>query len=443
MNGPFAPVIDTTVSRRNVLQLLGIGAGAVTLAACAPSGGGTATPVATATPRASVAAAAENFSFASWSFSEEAAKPVIQGQLDAFGGSKGVTVAPVSYPFNEYLNQVTLQTRGGQFSGAAQLDIAWLGTLAALGKLQDLSSLAEGRGYTPAALQAGQFDGVQYGLPWTMGAIGLVTNTEILSRVGVETLPTKVEEFEAVLRELKALGDGTIPYAASTKVAQLKDVLVWMQTFGCTLLEDGTVTIGDDASIEAITWYKRLYDDGLIAPDVDRFDARSLFSQGKAAMYDDAPVGRAGVLKESPDTELGSKLAPASRPVLKSGDDPRALAWGHTVVVVDGEGAATAGEFAQWLTSDEKVVVDYFTALGLPPTTEAGLSSSAVTSDAFISAFGERITATATPSPFWAYPQYGQIDTVIAEKVQAVLVGQSDAATAMGEAREAAQALIG
>ena len=440
MTGRIAPLGDHSMSRRNLLQAFGIGAGAITLAACAPSGG--STPV-TAAPTATAAAKAENFSFAAWSLSEGAGKPVIEAQLNAFGQSKGVTVAPVSYPFNEYLNQMTLQVRGGQFNGAAQLDIAWLGTLAALGKLQDLSGLTKGRGYSPSALEAGKFDGVQYGLPWTMGAIGLIANSDILSRVGVDTLPTDIKEFEAVLRELKALGDGTIPYAASTKVAQLKDFQVWMQTFGCSLVEKGKVTIGDDASIEAMTWYKRLYDDGLIAPDVDRFDARSLFSQGKAAMYDDAPVGRAAIVKDSPDPDLAAKLMPAARPVLSSGDDPRALAWGHTVVVVNGAGAGTAGEFAQWLTSDEKVVVDYFTALGLPPTTEAGLASAAVTADTFISAFGEQITATATPSPFWIYPQYGQIDTVIAEKVQAVLIGQTDPATAMTEAGQAAQALIG
>src|SRR5690606_14568218 len=113
----------------------------------------------------------------------------------------------------------------------------------------------------------------------------------------------------------------------STKAAQLKDILIWMQTFGSDLVKDGEVTIGDDASVEAVTWYKSLYDQGLIAADVDRFDARSLFAQGRAAMYDDAPVGRGAVTKESPDKDLASKLVAESRPVLKKGDTPRALVW--------------------------------------------------------------------------------------------------------------------
>ncbi|WP_407320257.1 extracellular solute-binding protein [Isoptericola halotolerans] len=433
---PTATTVVDDLSRRRILQLFGIGAGTAALAACAPSGGGASAPA------ASGGSTAQNFSFASWSLSEEAAKPVITGQLDTFGADVGVDATPVSYPYNEYLNQLMLQTRGGEFSGAAQLDIAWLGTLAALGKLQDLSALAQGRGYIGAGLSVGQFDGVQYGLPWTLGAIGLVGNREILDRAGITELPSDVAGFEDALRELKKLDGGLVPYAASTKVAQLKDVQTWMQTFGCTLVEDGRVTIGDDASVEAMTWYKRLYDDGLIGADVDRFDARSLFAQGKTALYDDAPVGRSAVLADSPDTELGDKLVPFSRPVASSGDDPRALAWGHVIVVVDGDGAGTAADYARWVTSDEAVVVDYFEQLGLPPTTQAGLSSEAVASDQFISQFGERITETSTPSPFWVYPQYGQIDSAIAEHVQAVLVGSATPREAMKAARDEAQSLI-
>lgn len=434
--------MSTTYSRRSILKIMGAGAGVLgagALAACAPStGGSTSSP--SAAPSESITPT--DFSFAAWSLSEEAPKPVIEALVGAFGGENGITIAPVSYPYNEYLNQLTLQVQGGQFTGAAQIDVAWLGALASMGKLRDLGTLTDGRGYTDAALQAGQYDGTQYGLPWTIGAIGLVSNSALLQQAGVDEAPVTIEDFEAALVKLQGLGNGIIPYAASTKVAQLKDILVWMQTFGSPLLEGDTVTIGDDASVEAITWYKSLYDQGLIAPDVDRFDARALFSQGRAAIYDDAIVGKGAVVKDSPDPDLASKLDPISRPVVKDGDDPRAMFWGHAIVVVDGEGADTAGQFAQWVTSDEDTVVGFFEDLGLPPTTEAGLSSDVVSGDAFTSAFSERITATATTNPFWKYPQYAQMETAVAEQVQAVLVGSSSPADAMNAAGEAVQALI-
>ncbi len=324
--------MTTAYSRRRMLQLFGAaGLGAAGLAACAPAPKETE-PLAADDPKANE----KTFSFASWTLNEEAGKPVVQGLLDTIAKKDGLTVNPVSYPYNEYLNQLTLQVRGGQLVGAAQLDIAWLGALAALGKLRDLGEVAKDGGYTDTALTSGQYEGKQLGLPWTTGAIGLVTNKELLAKKGITAFPETVEDFEAALVELKGIGGGVVPYAASTKVAQLKDILFWMKTFGCTLLDGDKVTIGDDASVDAVTWYKKLYDQKLIAPDVDRFDARALFSQGRAAIYDDAIVGKGAVVKDSPDKQLADKLDPVARPVLKSGDDPQAQLWGHVIVVVEG-----------------------------------------------------------------------------------------------------------
>lgn len=436
-------VAGTAFTRRRALQLLGIGAATAALAGCAPTGSGTG--AASTTAAGLNGADPTDFSFASWSFTEEAAAPALEAIVEAYQKKQSITVEDVSFPYNEYINQLTLQVKGGQFTGAAHVDVAWLGSLASMGKLQDLSSLAEGRGYTDAALAAAQFDGVQYALPWTIGAIGLVTNSELLKKVGVEddAFPVTIDAFEKTLKDLKALGDGLIPYAASTKAAQLKDILIWMQTFGSPLVDGDTVTIGDDASIEAVTWYKSLYDQGLIAADVDRFDARSLFAQGRAAIYDDAPVGRAAVTSESPDADLDSKLNPVSRPVLAEGDDPRALVWGGAIAVVDGDGAATAGDFAQFATSDLDTVLADYAIRGLPPVTTEAQESDTVASDTFGALFSERITATATTNPFWAFTSYSQIETEIAEQVQAVLVGSSTPADAMKAAGEAAQKLVG
>ncbi|MCW2166156.1 carbohydrate ABC transporter substrate-binding protein, CUT1 family [Microbacterium hydrothermale] len=429
------------ITRRRALQIFGIGAAAAALAGCAPTASGG--------PAAGTAglngADPTDFAFASWSLTEESAKPALEGTLSAYEKAKGVAVKRTAFPYNEYINQLMLQVTGGQFTGAAHVDVAWLGSLAATGKLQDVSSLASGRGYTSSALQAATFDGVQYGLPWTIGAIGLIANSETLGKAGLsaDAFPTTVDEFEKALVSLKGLGGGLIPYAASTKAAQLKDILIWMQTFGSPLVDGDTITIGDDASVEAVTWYKGLYDQGLIAADVDRFDARSLFAQGRAAMYDDAPVGRGAVTKESPDANLASKLAPVSRPVLKAGDTPRALVWGGAIAVVNGTGAPTAGDFAQYATSDLDAILADYALRGLPPATTEALASSEVAADTFGAQFSERITSTASSNPLWKFTAYSQIESAIADRVQAVLIGSASPKDAMKQAGEAAQKLVG
>ncbi|MER7506582.1 hypothetical protein AB0L05_36995 [Nonomuraea pusilla] len=422
-----------TLNRRAAFRLAGLSALGAALAACAPDAAGGGAPKGDA--------AARTFGFTSWSLNEEAQKAAVQAIVDAYAAKGGVKIDTASFPYNEYLNQVTLKLRGGQLSGAVQLDISWLAALAAMGRLKDLGAQAAKGGYTDVALSSGQFQGRQLGLPWTTGSIGLVANTEILKKAGVDGMPATVEEFEDALRKVAKLGGGITPYAAATKAAQLKDILPWMRTFGSPLLEGDTITVGDDASVAAVEWYKKLYDAKLIAPDVDRFDARALFAQGKAAFYDDAIITRGVVAAQSPDKSLTGKMAPLARPVLKAGDTPQALLWGHVIVVVDGEGSDAAADFASYATSDTATVAAFFEKVKLPPTTTAGLADPKVAGDAFTTEWTEKITKTATPNPFWRYAGYAQIETAIAEQVQAVLVGQSSAKDALAKAAETAKPL--
>ncbi|MEE1768284.1 extracellular solute-binding protein [Streptomyces sp. JV185] len=426
------------ISRRGALRMFGIGAlgvaGAGALGACAPSGAGTSSNGGDTKSK--------NFDFTSWSLNEEAAKPSIEKIIAAWEKAEGSKVRAVSYPYNEYLSQLTLKLGGGETTGAVHLDIAWLAAVAQMGKLADLSSVALKGGYTNVALDSGMYDGKQYGLPWNTGSIGVIANSKLLEKAGIEKHPTTIEEFEGALRELKGLGGGVVPYAAATKVAQLKDIFPWMQTFGCTLLEDSKVTIGDDASIDAVTWYKKLHDEKLIAADVDRFDARALFGQGKAAFYDDAIIGKGVTAAQSKDKTLADAMQPMKRPVLRSGDTPQALLWGGVIAIVKGKGQDAATEFALHTTSDRATTTEYFASRALPPSTTAGLADPKVAQDTFTAEWTEKITDTATGSPFWQFAQNAQIEEAVAKQVQAVLVGKSKPKDAMKKAAEEVTDLI-
>ncbi|GAA3310424.1 hypothetical protein GCM10020219_016060 [Nonomuraea dietziae] len=94
------------MNRRDALRMLGLSTlGATALAACAPdaSGGGA--------PKGDTAA--KTFGFTSWSLNEEAQKGAVQAIVDAYATAKQVKVHTASFPYNEYLNQVTLKLRGG------------------------------------------------------------------------------------------------------------------------------------------------------------------------------------------------------------------------------------------------------------------------------------------------------------------------------------------
>ena len=306
-----------------------IGACAAPAAAPAPEEAAAATPE--SAEEAAPAAEGAEFPFTAWALNEGASRDVVMGYIDAYAAANGVTIKDVAFPWGETLNQLVLQANGGTAEGAAQLDIAWLNTLAATGKLKDLSAYAEGRGYQDAALASGQVDGVQYGLPWTTGSIGLVANKQILEDAGVTELPATIEEFEAALEKIKAYDPEIVPYAGMTSIDGLKDIIPWIWTFGGEIIDaDGNVTLGDEGSVAALEWYKSLVDAGYVAPDMDRFTARQLFSQGKAAFYDDAIVVKGIVTKDTPIENLGDLIIPVPRPVLAEGDSNRSRCSGAT-----------------------------------------------------------------------------------------------------------------
>lgn len=384
------------------------------------------------------------FTFTGWSLQEGATRDVIMSAVDAYSADTSAEIDTVAFPYNEYLNQVLLQARGGNISGVVQLDIAWLAPMAKMGVLKDLSSYTEGVGYTEAALSSGQVDGVQYGLPWTTASIGMVANMTLLEEAGVTEIPTTIEEFEAALEALKAYDPDVIPYAGMTDTAQLKDIIPWIWAFGGTVIDDeGNVVLNDEGTIAAVEWYADLLDHGLIAADMDRFDARQLFAQGRVGFYEDAIVARALAESNAPDSDLSENVVPVPRPVVNEGDAPQALLWGHILVVIDDDNGDAAAEFAQYLTSDQDVVLNYFEQLGLPPTTETALASDVVQSDEYVAQWSNEITATARTNPFWPYAEAAAMEQTLNEKVQAVLTGDMSAADAMNEAHDEISDLIG
>jgi multiple sugar transport system substrate-binding protein len=383
------------------------------------------------------------FTFTGWSLQEGSTRDVIMGAVDAYSADTGAEIEPVAFPYNEYLNQVLLQARGSNITGLVQLDIAWLAPMAAMGVLKDLGPVASEVDYTDAALSSGQVNGVQYGLPWTTASIGMVANMGLLEEAGVTEIPTTIEEFEAALEALKAYDPDVIPYAAMTDTAQLKDIIPWIWTFGGTVIDDeGSVVLNDEGTIAAVEWYASLLDRGLIAADMDRFDARQLFAEGRVGFYEDAIVARALAAGTAPDSGIAENVVPVPRPVLNEGDASQALLWGHILVVIDDENGDDAAAFAKYLTSDEDTVLNYFSQLALPPTTESALASDTVQSDEYVAQWSSGITATARTNPFWPYTEAAAMETAMNEQVQAVLTGSASAEDAMNEAHDEISDLI-
>lgn len=419
MNEPYR------LSRRALFGLGAIGLGATGLASLSSCSANLAED------SPSVEITGGEFSFMSWMLEDEHAASLINKSLSEYMASASCAISALSSPHEGYLRRLLSLIKNGEFTGIAQIESKWLAAVASTDKLVDFSGSVLRGSYIQRALQAGQYAGNQYGLPWSYGGIGIIAHKDNLKAVGIHKMPATVDDFDQVLREIKAGSDQVIPYAMVTKGEDLADFVTWMQVFGSTIVDNNTCVLGDDASVQAMIWIKQLLDDGLIAADMDRAKARTLYSQGTVGFYEDSAMAKADALLRGDDPLIAEQMIPMSRPVIKAGNPIRTSLWEPMLVLVGTDWDPQAIEFARWFTSNTEHSVSLFTELGVPPVSPDGLADERVKSDRFFKQFKNKVSASAEPSPLWNYRKYEEIHSTLREQITSVLEGQVPAAAAL------------
>ena len=370
--------------------------------------------------------------WAGWSGEEEATRDIFQRMRTTYEEMSGNTVNWVGWTWADTAQQLLIRLQGGEQLDIAQADIGIFNTVAQTGTLADLNEVFGEEwlkeNFAEATLAVGQIDGKQLGLPWSMASITMVYNPEILSRAGWDTVPTTIEEFEACMADIAALGEGIIPYGVSTKDdTAAGDLMPWLWTFGTSLFnEDGTVNLGPEA-VDTINWYKDMLEKGYIQMDIGRGDARQLFAQGKMAFYDDAVVAKGQAVSAGVDpAEVVNVCSAMPRPVLNEGDESQSTMWGHMLVIFDSsKHKDTAADFAKFLISDE-VALEYFEQNGMPPVTNSAAKTEEVLNDPYLKGFLDA-TATAKLDETARMTNASEIKTIVVEELQRTLLGQTSA----------------
>jgi multiple sugar transport system substrate-binding protein len=258
----------------------------------------------------------------------------------------------------------------------------------------------------------------------------MVANLKVLKDAGVGKIPVTTDEFLAALRAVKKANPQVVPYALMTKnnSSMTPDFQIWLWTFGGQLFdESGQVKVNSPASVRALTFMADLVKENLAAKDVDRPDARRLFAQHQAAFYADAPLARGFARNNSGQgPAFDVNVASIATPVIKPGDTPQSMAWGHLLVLfkpASGRLAAEApqAQFAHYLALTDAPQLQYFKEVGLFPVTNSALA--AVASDAYVTTWSKNArSAKRDETSNW--PNAADLTTIIGEEVQAALLQQ-------------------
>jgi multiple sugar transport system substrate-binding protein len=379
---------------------------------------------------ASAGTASPNIVWAGWSGEEEGSRDVFTWMRTSWEqANPGKTVTWVGWPWAETATQLLIRNQGNEKLDIAQADLGIFATIAATGTLADWNDLLGAsylkENFEEAVLAVGNVDGKQLGLPWVIASTGMIYNPEILAQAGFNEAPKTIAEFERCLEAVSKLPGDIIPYGVATKDATAaNDFMPWLWTFGGRIYDaGGNITINSAQGVAALTWYKGLMDKKYIRTNMSRFDSRQLFAQGRMAFYDDAVLAKGIAIGNGVPADRFSQLVrPMVRPVLKAGDKPQSMMWGHLLVAFNKSNAKdSAVSFAKHLVGKD-AAMRYFNQNGMPPVLKSVLASPEVQNDPWVGNWS-KITSTGTLGEFDRSPQKGQLTTILAEELQACLTG--------------------
>lgn len=387
----------------------------------------------------------QGMTFSNWSGSEKASEEIFVWMIDSFNqkASAEDQVVQINWPWGETESQLAIRAQGREQYDIAQIDIRMLPALAQAGVLADLTKVF-GRefftdNFSEGSISVGNYKGTQYGVPWTVAPMALISNPKILAEAGVDFPIVTIADFEKACEMVKNnhpankdsdLSNDIIPYAAMTKDSgtAAPDFMVWLWTFGASVYDDsGKSALSSEQSIKALSWFQSLMQKGYIQQAMGRGDARTLFKEGRVAFYDDALMSK-GAITNPAFGDIASYAFPQVRPVLNKGDKPQASGWGHLLVIIDrSPKKAQAKTFIEHLLSEE-VALRYFNENGMLPSKKSVLSNQAVVSDYWSNAWtpvleGGRLAETAGPL-------YAASNQIILEELQSLLSGSKTPAQA-------------
>lgn len=233
----------------------------------------------------------------------------------------------------------------------------------------------------PAALSMTQVDGVQYGLPYNLGAVGIWYNKDLFEQAGIDAPPATWEELLADVQTFKDAGIVPISLAGMDTWTQMFWWAYLATRIGGQEAMNTAITTGDwsgESFVKAGEELKRLVDSepfqtGFLAANHDAQEGE--FGNGRAAMMLQGQWAAGAQRSNSESGEgLGDALGWFPFPEVEGGAGVATDVFGGGDNYVVGRDApAEAVEFLKYLTSNP-AAVDGWVALNdgtLPTVTGA------------------------------------------------------------------------
>jgi arabinogalactan oligomer / maltooligosaccharide transport system substrate-binding protein len=364
-------------------------------------------------------------------WADDTRTPVIEPFAEQFAEEQGISVAVQEVPEEDMRDLVSLQAPAGEgpdvFIGAHD----WLGQLVEDGVVAQLD-LGGGEGdYLDVATQAFNYDGANYGLPYSIENIALFRNTELVPEpVG------SLEEMAEIANGLVEDGEAEIPVGW-----QQPDVYhnYWVVTAtgGYVFAQDddgsydaSDVGIDSEGSLEAASVFADLTEQGVLSQDVDYDVMIDTFSRGAAPFAVTGPWAIADFDEGDVEYEIDGL------PTVEGGTPAPFVGVQGFMISAFSEQELAARTFVVDFMGTEDAQLELYEAGNRPPALQSAFDQ--VADDPMVAGFGE---AGAEGAPMPAIPQMGSVWDAWTNAYTNILSGQ-DAESAFEEAAEQVRTLI-
>ncbi len=338
-------------------------------------------------------AAADAITLTLWS--DDGQAPAFQAMVDAALEQYGVNLVVESLIFEDMYEQYNLAAPAGEGPDIIVAPHNIIGELSTNGLAvpMDLSDIA-GQ-YSAAAIEAWQYNGEQYGLPFNTENVGFFINTDVVS-----ACPATWTEVMDISREISANNTDDIEtnkYGFVRMQADPYHFYPIMTAFGGYVFgktdqgynpED--VGLDSEGALAAAEFWDAYIKEGLQPAGVDGETMMTLFESGQSAMTITGPWFTQRVI----DSGINFQICPIPGEVIERGE-PFMGSFG-LVVNPFSENADLAVIFVkEFLGSEENAQILYNETLKVP----AHLGVLATIDDPYLAAYGEAgLTAQAMPA---------------------------------------------
>ena len=262
-------------------------------------------------------------SFLHWRTEDEPALREIIKRFEA--EHPNVTVSMEIVPPENYVQ--TVKTRA--ISNEIIADVFYMHpgdlfiTVAKAGRLLDLTDEPMTGRYHDNILPAGQYDGRQYGYPYTANYVGVIYNKGLLDRLGL-TFPGTWEEFLEMCEKLKAAGIAPLAngaadgYPVRHAMYPILSQLAHQSSYGSVqnyiaAMMEGKIPVSDPVLQEGAEMFRILAEKGYYPMEnlSSKYDqASALFAKEEAAILMTGSWAMSSVLQQNPNIELGLATIP-------------------------------------------------------------------------------------------------------------------------------------